>query len=271
MGTFGYEKENKMKHVQMTMVLCVIAALCTVTCTPKKGEIERDEYNQILLFTEKNNDTTIKDKLILTVENVKDVIQYIKTNYPSFNFEEAGYKTDDASIASFVKNFNENEPEHCTVYIPGIKKFAGYSSVVSSLNGLLDVDKPELWGYYFYIDEEYSDFSGIMRGDLYSITEDSEFLSLWKRKYVNSEDSYWVVAWPLGDYDEDVANDNYEVYQLYTKEQKTAILTSFLIKLRETKVYQNLDMEWFEMVYTGIDGISQRIGDLLWEKPYEVH
>jgi hypothetical protein len=257
-----------MKYTQIAhaIVLCVILALFAVSCAPKKSATERDENNQIILFMEENHDKSIKSKLVLTVKNVQDVIQYIKTNYPSFNFEEEGYKIDNSSIELFVKDFNENGPEYCVIYILGIKSFGGCSSVASWLNRNLDADEPELWSYHFFIDEEYSDYSGIMFSDIFTKTENSETLHLWKRKYGNSNDYYWDVVWPLNDYDEDdddVKYDDYEVFQLYTKEQKTAILTSFLFKLRETNVYQNLDMDWFEMVYTGIEGSRQRIGDLL--------
>jgi hypothetical protein len=46
-------------------------------------------------------------------------------------------------------------------------------------------------------------------------------------------------------------------------------LTSFLRQLRGTKVFENIDLEWFGMVYTMVDGYNQRIYDLLLELDYD--
>jgi nucleoid-associated protein YgaU len=239
----------------------VFFAVFVFFCPHKTSGIEHDENNQIFLHAEENHDNSISDKLVLTEEQVKDVVQYIKTNYPNFDFEkfeQEEYRTDDEGIAAFVKDFNENGPGYCILYIPGIKKWAGYSSVLSWLNGYLDRDKPELYSFHFLLDEEYSDLSGLMFTDYFSKTESNESLHLWKRQYKNSDNYYWEVLWPL---------DDYEDHELYTKEEKTEILLSFLAEFRKTRVFSNIDLEWFGGVYTGIEGTNQRIRDLLWEKP----
>jgi nucleoid-associated protein YgaU len=251
-------------------MIFIIFAVFAFFCPHKITGIEHDENNQIFLHTEKNNDNSISGKLVLTEEHVKDVIRYIRANYPNFDFEkfeQEEYGTDDEGIAAFVRKFNENGPEYCILYIPGIEKWAGYSSVLSWLNGYLDKDEPELFSYHFFLDEEYSDYSGIMFTDYFSSTKDSESLCLWKRQYKNSDDYYWEVLWPLNDYEDADDETENEDYELYTKEEKTEILTSFLAKFRNTRVFSNIDLAWFGRVYTGIEGTSQRIRDLLWVKP----
>jgi hypothetical protein len=237
-----------------TMIF-VFFAVFALFCPRETSGIEHDEYNQISLYTEENHDNSMSDKLVLTEEHVKDVIQYIKTNYPNFDFEkfeQEEYRTDDEGIAAFVKDFNEKGPDYCILYIPGIKKWAGYSSVLSWLNGYLDKGDPELFSYHFIVDEEYSDYSGIMFIDFPSSTIDSESLRLWRQQYKNSDDYYWEILWPSNDYED---------------EEKTEILLSFLAQIRTTRVFSNIDLEWFGGVYTGIEGSSQRIRDILWVKP----
>jgi hypothetical protein len=69
---------------------------------------------------------------------------------------------------------------------------------------------------------------------------------------------FWQVAWPINDTDDDD-----DIFRDSKKDERTAILTSFLKQLRSTKVFDNIDLDWFGMAYTGIDRYSQRIYDLL--------
>jgi hypothetical protein len=239
-----------------------LAAVCAVLYPQNAAGIEHDENNMIFLYLEENHDSSIIDKLVLTTKNVKDVIQYIQTIVPDFDFEEE-YDTSDLGIEAFVDEFNRDGPEYCAIYLLGIEEYAGYSSVLSWLNGYINTDEPRLFSFHFFFDEEYSDTSGIMFSDYFSKTEDSETLYLWRKKYRDADDFYWEVIWPFDFHFIDI--DNFGIVQLYSKEEKTSILTSFLTRIIDTKVFQNIDIDWFSGAYTSIEGNNQRIGDILWE------
>ena len=122
------------------------------------------------------------------------------------------------------------------------------------------------------MDEEYSDCSGIAFTDYELICDNVNFtnyretLPLKKHRYADSGDYYWEVVWTLNDYEDDVfVYEDYEIVQLFTKEEKTALLTIFLRQFRETKAFENIDLEWLEEIYTGIEENRHRIGDILWE------
>ena len=261
----------KINRTLKIIMILVFSAVWIISCAQKKDKLERDENNQLVFYKEENYDKSIKDKLALTLENVQDTIQFIKKNYPDYDFWE--YEIDDVSLESLVKDFNDNGPEYCALYLNGIEKFAGYSIVFSWLNGHLDVEPPRLFSYHFWIDEEYSDRSGIMSGNYISPTNNSETLWLWKRKYANADNYYWSVLWPLKDDDDDddenAVYDDYEVFQLFTKDEKREILTAFLKKFRSTIAFKNIDLHWFGIVYTGVEGTHQIIGDILWDIPYD--
>jgi LysM repeat protein len=245
-----------------TTAIGIFLAICAVFCPQTVTGIEHDENNMIFLYKEKNHDSSISDKLVLTKEHVKDVIQYIQENCPDFDIEE-DYDISDLSIEAFVDEFNKDGPEYCILYLPGIEEHAGYSSVISWLNGHLDRDEPKLYSFHFFLDEEYSDTSGIMFSDYFSETENNETLHLWKKRYRDVDDYYWEVIWPFDI--RFVDEEDYEVVQLYSKEEKTELLHSFLTSLIDTKVFENIDLTWFGRVYTGIEGDRQRISNVLWE------
>jgi LysM repeat protein len=245
-----------------SMAISIFLAVCAVFFPQNVTGIEHDENNMIFLYREKNQDSSISDKLVLTKEHVNDVIQYIQEKFPNFDVE-ADYDISDLSIAAFVEEFNKDGPEYCIIYMPGIEEHAGYSSVISWLNGYLDRDDPKLYSFHFFLDEEYSDTSGIMFSDFFSETENSESLHLWRKRYRDVDDYYWEVIWP---FDIRYVDENdFEIVQLYTKEEKTEILLTFLTGLIDTKVFQNIDLTWFGRVYTGIEEDRQRISNLLWE------
>jgi uncharacterized protein YsxB (DUF464 family) len=254
-----------------TIIISVFSVVLVISCVQKKAKLIRDENNQLVFNKEKNYDKSIKNKLALTLENVQDTIQFIKKNYPDYDFWE--YEIDDLSSESLVKDFNDNGPEYCVLYLDGIERFIGYSIVFSWLNGYLDVEPPQLFSYHFWIDEEFSDRSGIMFGNYISYTNNTAELRLWKRKYVNTDNYYWSVLWPIKDDDdeddENAVYDDYEIFQLFTKDEKREILTTFLRQFRDTKTFENIDLEWFGNVYTGIEGNRQIIWDILWEIPYD--
>ena len=245
-------------YVIKSIIISVFCSILIISCIQKKAELIRDEHNQIIFTKIKNHDKSIKDKLVLTIENVHDVIKYIKNNYPDYDFRH--YDIDDLGIELFVENFND-EQEFCMIYISGSDEFSGYSTVFSWLNGFLDIEEPRLFSYHFWIDEQYSDKSGIQFGNYVSFRDNtSEMLMLWKKKYNNSDNYYWHIVWPLI-FGED------EIYEVYSGDEKIEILITFLMQFRKTIAFENIDMVWFENIYTDIEGNQQIIGDILSELP----
>jgi hypothetical protein len=129
-----------------------------LACTEKKTDFKPNENNQIYFTKEKNNDISIKDKLYLSVEDVRNIQQFIMTNFSEYDFEywyeEFGqfkHKTDDLSIELFVNDFNQNGPGNCAIYLSGIEEDSGYSSVLVWLNGFLNIDKPRLFSFHFLL------------------------------------------------------------------------------------------------------------------------
>jgi hypothetical protein len=222
-------------RIVRSITLLIAFALIVGACPQKKAKFALDENRQITLLSVKNNDKSIKEKIILTVEQVKDVQRFVRQNFPNFVPHEDDdwekYRDDDFNLGLLVNDFNRYGPQHCVIYLAGIEKYAGYSSVVALLNGHLYDDEPELWGYYFFIDEEYSDQSGISFSDTFWPTKGNNSLCLWKEKYANTDNYYWEVLWP------------WKTGELYTQEEKEVILTSFIKQLRSKIVFNNMNTE----------------------------
>jgi hypothetical protein len=213
----------------------------------KQKKLELDENNNIILSQRKNYDKSSKDRLALTLNDVKNIQKYIRKNFPTFDFEEMGYVTDDYRNELFVNDFNNN-PQYAIIYLSRIDKMAGYSQVYSNFFILdVDGDADNLFWYIFSIDEEFSDRSGIEFLSLnISVTRNENSLNLWKLKYSDVNEYYWIINW-----DSDIPN----------KEKRT-MLDSFLRNIRYTKVFENVDLEWFKDIYTGIDR-NQSVRDIV--------
>jgi len=247
------------------IILPLLLVIVMIACTKKEIELVLREDNSILLRNQRNNDITIREKLFLTVEDVKNVQQLVRTIYPYFRFdredgtEEFRFKTDDASIEQFVKNFNLNGPNFCAIWVLGSEEYTGYSGVQSWLNGIIDIDETRLWSYHFYFVEHFSDRSGIWFSDFPAGTRDSNTLRLWRRNYANSHDYFWEVYWLIN-----LLDEGFEF--VFTPEEKMEILMSFLKEIRSTIVFQNIDKDWFAQIYTGIEGNRQTMFRELLEK-----
>lgn len=195
--------------------------------------IERDKNNNIIFRQGKNHDKSIKNELKFTLKDVNNLQEYIKNNFPSYT----GSYTGDLSkweIKEVIDDFNKN-PSYCDIYINGIENMAGYSSVYSHFF----IEGNKLYYFYFSIDEEYSDRSGIEYFNE-NIGNGSTDDSL-----VLFRNNYWEILW----------NDNASKYE----KQKT--LDDFLTKFFTTKVSKNIDIEWLKSIHTGIDK-SQTVGDM---------
>jgi hypothetical protein len=206
-------------------------------------KIELDENNNLIFNQIKNYDKSIKDELKLTLKDVQNLIKFIRKNYPSFDFEENGYVTDDYRNELLINDFN-NSPQYAIIYLNGIPKMAGYSSVYSKF---YPDENNELLGYFFSIDEEYSDCSGIeyLQSTRFVGPTRNNSLKIYKAKYADANEYYWRIYW--GDISEN--------------EMKT-MLESFLRQVRYTKVFENIDTEWFKDIYTGIER-NQQIRDIV--------
>jgi hypothetical protein len=205
-------------------------------------KIELDEHNNLIFKQIKNYDKSSKDKVKLTLKDVQNLIKFIRKNYPTFDFEKKGYVLDDYRNELLINDFN-NSPQKTIIYLDGIQKMAGYSSVFSHfyLN-----EENELLGYYLSVDEEYSDCSGIeYRQTEFWWSSDNSNLCIYRGKYANANEYYWGIYW--GD--------------ISTDEMKSA-LESFLWQVRNKKVFENIDTEWFKDIYTGIER-NQRIRDIV--------
>ncbi|MDR0494519.1 MAG: hypothetical protein LBG95_02675 [Treponema sp.] len=237
-------------------------------CSERQTDLQLGENNQIIFFRERNNDTSMREKLFLSFENVKATQKFIMKNYPTFDFEYwyhefalEKHKTDDISIQNFVNDFNQDGPAHCAIYLSGVENDTGYSSVGVVLNGHLYIDDPKFYSFHYFFDEQYSDYSGISFIDYeVGVTRDSDILWLERSKYGDTGNYFWRVAWPWNDTDDDD-----DIFRISKIDERTAILTFFLRQLRTKKVFEEIDLEWFGIIYTRIDNYQQRINDLLWE------
>lgn len=228
-----------------------------VACAGKKSGLMLQEGNFIPIRRERNNDLSIRERLFLTAEDVRNVQQLIKTIYPNFNFdrgeeslEEFRFRTDDVGIELFVDDFNQNGPGFSAIWILGSETYTEYSSVQAWLNGILDTDEPRLWSYHFYFAEHFSDRSGIWFSDFPTGMRDSNTLRLWRRYDRNSDDYVWEIYWQIRLQDG-------EIEEIFTPSEKMEMLMSFLKEIRNTIVFQNIDMDWFGQIYTGIAGHRQ--------------
>ena len=230
--------------------------------------IELNEYGHIILEQVKNNDASYEPKLALTLKNVQDVQQFIKENYrleiaswytqrarqvikenfPDFDFGMSGYIIDDYRNKLLVKSFNEG-PEFAAIYLFGIEKIAGYSSVYARLLISDENDGKDILGYFYSIDEEYSDCSGIEFFSsplpLFAGTN-SDSIKIFQKKHSDTNEYYWEIYWEEG----------------IAAKDKTAMLKSFLAKIRRARVFNNLDIAWLKDIYTGIE-TYQKISNLV--------
>ena len=201
-----------------------------------------DDHNNLIFKQIKNYDKSSKDKLKLTLKDIQNLIKFIRKNYPSFDFEENGFVTDDYRNELLINDFN-NSPRYAIIYLNGIDKMAGYSSVYSQF--FLD-ENNELFGYYLSIDEEYSDRSGIeyLQSGRFFRPSSNSSLKIYSRKYSDANEYYWRIYWG----------------NISEKEMET-MLESFLRQVRNKKVFENIDIEWFKDIYTGIG--DQQIRDIV--------
>jgi len=255
-----------------TVIIIFAFAISVVACAGKRNGLMLNENIGLILYEgnfipirrERNNDLSIMERLFLTAEDVRNVQQFIKTIYPNFNFdrgeeslEEFRFRTDDVGIQLFVDNFNQNGPGFSAIWILGSETYTEYSSVQAWLNGILDTDEPRLWSYHFYFAEHFSDRSGIWFSDFPTGMRDSNTLRLWRR-CGNLDDNIWEVYWQIRLQDG-------EIEQVFTPSEKMEMLISFLQEIRNTIVFQNIDMNWFGQIYIGIAGHRQvTIAELLW-------
>jgi hypothetical protein len=246
------KKKNKRKIIIVVTILLAVLSVSLykgkyILSLIQPNKLELDEYNFIILKQIKNYDKSQRNKLALSLKNIKNTQKYIKENFPTFDFEKNSYITDDYLNELLIKDFNDN-PQYAHIYLNGIDKMAGYSQVYSHLFVYdFDGNGNDLFGYYFSIDEEYSDRSGIeflSSGSGLSTTY-NDSLHLWKLKYSNVNEYYWEIIW-----DNDISNKD-----------KRTIIDSFLKSIRYTKVFENIDLEWFKDIYTGIE--HQKIRDIV--------
>ena len=194
--------------------------------------IERNEDNNIILRQGKNNDKSIKNKLKLTLKDIQNVQEYINNNFPSYNH------TGDISergIKKVMDDFNNN-PSYCLLYLNGLENMAGYSSVYSHLI----IEDNILYSYYFSIDEEYSDRSGIEYFNENIFAKD-KFRFVFRGSTDKSlkliKNNYWEIFW----------NDNFSEYE------RQIILENYLLDFFTTKVSKNIDISWLKSIHTGIE------------------
>jgi len=236
-------------------IFCILFIFFLYGCSTTKNlnisdnitanNIRLDEHNNVILRQIMNHDNFCIDKFELTLEDVNNLIAFIRSNYSYFDFNEAGYATDDSLNELFIKEFNTN-PLHMVIYLSGIAYVAGYTSIYSYF---YFNDNNELFNYFISVDEQYSDLSGVeFRHGSFLYPSRNDSLTLVKLKYRNSDNPYWIIYWNF----EDDINE-------YTK---TLILNNFLNQFRYTKVYQNIDIEWFKNIYTGIEA-NQKIRDIV--------
>jgi hypothetical protein len=230
--------------------------------------IELDENVHIIFTRLENHDSSRRETLALTMRDIQDVQQFIRENYsmdyvlrniqkaqqyftehfPDFDFGKAGYIIDDYRNKQILQSCNE-QPQFASLYLSGIEKMAGCSSVYAKVAISNQKDGKDVLGYWFAIDEEYSDRSGI---EWYSSplpilagTSGSDTIKIFQKKYTDAQEYYWIIFWEEG----------------VSARDKTAMLTSFLTKLRRAKVFGTLDLVWLMNIYTGI-AANQRIGDM---------
>ena len=250
-------KNNTMRNVLIAagLIVAVIAGVALYQhqqniAAGAQRVIALNEYGHIILEQIKNNDVSYEPKQALTLKHVQDVQRFIREKFPDFNFEEAGYVTDDYRNELLIKAFNDG-PEYASIYLSGIEKMAGYSSVYARLL-IMDMDDTgeSLFAYWFSIDEEYSDRSGM---EFYSSplpvivgTNGSDSIRIIKKMYSDANEYYWEIHWGEG----------------ISKRDKTEMIKAFMAKVRYAKVFNSLNSTWIKGIYTGIE-INQRIGDLV--------
>jgi len=202
------------------------------------------QNDTILRFSEaKNYDQAIPvEDLALTLANVQYTQNYIRKMYPDFDFGAMGYTTDDYQNRLFVDDFNKN-PLYMCIYLNGYDDDAGISAVYGVLG---PDDSGKLWGYYYLRDQEFSDKSGLQYQSTYFFTEfdspeDTELHSIQMAKFLYSDvdEWYWEILW---DDDSDVSDG-----------ARRDALEGFCRKLRDSRVYFQLDQEFLLNIYTGIE------------------
>ena len=243
------KKKHTLRNVLIAVSAMVTLVIIILVVKTIYRPLELDEYNNIFLKKIKNNDVSCKNQLSLTLRNVQNTQHFISDNFPDFNFEEEGYITDDYINELLIKSFNTT-PEYAEIYLSGIEKMAGYSSVYAHLSTVNEDGNKELIYYDFAVDEEYSDCSGIeffaSAHRIFLGTYNSDGLCIVKRMYSDVNEYYWIITWA-----EDIP-----------KNKKTELLASFLRQVRRAKVFQNIDTEWFKAIYTGIER-NQQINNLV--------
>jgi hypothetical protein len=209
--------------------------------------VELDEYDHIIFSQKKNNDVVLTENLLLKPKDVKAAQEFIKDNFPDFKNENIGNIDDDYELASFINEFNNN-PASVHIYLSGIEKMAGMSSVYANLFIIDD----ELLYYDFRIDHEFSDSSGLEYGNFFTPTgffdDDNRIDSITLNKYLyaDTNEPYWEIVW----FDE------------IPNKERLNCLKYFLTILRGKKVFQNLDFDFLRDMYTGIEDY-QTIGDIV--------
>jgi hypothetical protein len=242
-------KKHTMRNVLIAagVVVAAVAAFLIVVVKPEWiNPIELDENDMIIFTQKKNNDKLITGNFALKLKNIKTTQNFIKKHFPDFDFKKEGYETDDYRNELLVKEFNDN-PEVMSIYLKGIEEMAGKSQVYTSLW----YDEEELLLYYFSIDNEFSDRSGIeYYMGIYENTSQHDgrigAIRLYKYLYSDTNEPYWEIEW-----DEDIKN-----------KERLTLLNSFLNSLRYTKVFKELGKDFFKDMYTGIDKY-QRIEDIV--------
>jgi hypothetical protein len=238
-----------LRNVLIVMLVIGIAVFAVITMKPAwLFPPKLNDYDQIIFTQKNNNDEFINENLTLTLKDVKAIQKFVTENYPGFDFKEAGYETDDYRNELLIKEFNNN-PKVMHIYLKGIKEMAGKSSVYACLS---DDGTGGLLGYFFSIDQEFSDTSGFeyfsgYYPSTYQYDGQINSITLYKYLYSDSNEPYWKINW-----DSDIPVEN-----------RLALLNNFLNRMRHTKVFKNFCFDFFkDDVFTGIEK-NQRVKDII--------